>query len=284
MKSALAIVLLAVTLSGCVDEEARLDASSEEALQASTKRISDSLPPGERERFGQALIALTFGEAVNSTSFLTAAKAAQNPNFMVTAALPLSGKTGAEIITIADTKAAERKFRQAAAIAQEIETLKKDIEAGQASAEKSRSLLNGLVITGARFRYNDTGYSRQPSIAFKIENKGTVPIKRFFARGILETPGRAVPWVDDDFNYEIPGGMEPGETQNLDLAPNQFSAWGKVPPDATKNAVLTISVVDFEGPDGNRQVGSSEEELTAKRSRLTELEKQQRMLTEDNPN
>ncbi len=60
---------------------------------------------------------------------------------------------------------------------------------------------------------------------------------------VLSTTGRSVPWVDADFNYEIPGGMEPGETQKWDLSPNLFDSDWAHAKDASSNAVLKVTVV-----------------------------------------
>ena len=92
----------------------------------------------------------------------------------------------------------------------------------------------------------------QPVVSFTIQNKGNIPLKRIFLEGNLQTPGRAVPWIKDSFSYEIRGGLEPNETQSLNLAPNMFSDWGKVPQDAVAGAVLTLTLTAFEDASGKR--------------------------------
>jgi len=61
-----------------------------------------------------------------------------------------------------------------------------------------------------------------------------------------------VPWVEDDFNYQIPGGLEPGEEARWKLSPNMFSDWGKV--DAPPEAVLTVTVLRLDGADGEEML------------------------------
>lgn len=52
--------------------------------------------------------------------------------------------------------------------------------------------------------------------------------------------------MEEDFNYEFPGGLEPNETQTLNLAPNMFSDWGEVPKEAVKGAILDLALTAFE--------------------------------------
>ena len=72
-------------------------------------------------------------------------------------------------------------------------------------------------------------------------------LSRAYFTGTLASPNRSVPWIKDDFNYEISGGLEPGEEVTWYLAPNMFSDWGKV--DAPKDAVFTVEVTQLDGPD-----------------------------------
>ena len=51
----------------------------------------------------------------------------------------------------------------------------------------------------------------------------------------------------EDFNYQIRGGLEPGESADWSLAPNMFSEWGKV--DAPEDALFTVDVVRIDGAD-----------------------------------
>ena len=69
--------------------------------------------------------------------------------------------------------------------------------------------------------------------------------------------------------YEFPGGLEPGETQQLSLAPNTFSAWGKVPDEAVKGSVLELKLIAFEDASG-KKLGTPETDDTAGRKKALE--------------
>jgi hypothetical protein len=106
--------------------------------------------------------------------------------------------------------------------------------------------LERIQITKPRFSYQKSNFLEEPIISFTIANRGTIPIKRIFVLGKLQTPGRAIAWVEGDFNYEFSGGLEPGETQELNLAPNMFGPWSKVPKDVVSGTILNLDLLAFE--------------------------------------
>jgi hypothetical protein len=81
-----------------------------------------------------------------------------------------------------------------------------------------------------------------------------------------------VPWVEDDFNFSISGGIEPGETYESKLNPNQFSDWGKTPKDRN-DMIFTVEIKNVAGPDGEKFIDSNfnESEYERKAERLESL-------------
>lgn len=80
----------------------------------------------------------------------------------------------------------------------------------------------------------------------------------------LTSPGRSIPWVEADFNYTIPGGLEPKETATWKLSPNMFSEWAKAPNDRT-DLVLVTELVRLNGADGKSLYDSAFSERKQKR-------------------
>lgn len=80
----------------------------------------------------------------------------------------------------------------------------------------------------------------EPIIELTVYNGTNQAISRAYFTGTLSSPNRSVPWLKDDFNYPIPGGLEPGEEVTWSLAPNMFSDWGTV--NAAKDAILLVEV------------------------------------------
>jgi hypothetical protein len=88
-----------------------------------------------------------------------------------------------------------------------------------------------------------------PTIRLRVHNGTQYAIRRAYFHARLVTPGRSVPWVDADFNYEIPGGMEPGESAAWGLQPNIFdSDWRHV--EDAQDATFSVTVLKLEGSDG----------------------------------
>ena len=89
----------------------------------------------------------------------------------------------------------------------------------------------------------------EATIALTVENRTTHPVRKAFFHGRVVSNGRSVPWIEGDFNYEIPGGIEPGEKKAWRLRPNMFEgAWTSV--QAPSGSRMDVTVVKLNGPDG----------------------------------
>jgi len=139
----------------------------------------------------------------------------------------------------------------------------------KADVEVSRASLEKFIVVKSRFYFSKERLAH-PVMELTIRNGTGQTVSRFHARGILSSPGRETPWVDDTFNHTIRGGMESGESQELSLAPNMFGEWSKAPRDRS-DMVLTASIERLDGADGKPlfKVGFSPED----EARLAALEK-----------
>lgn len=111
----------------------------------------------------------------------------------------------------------------------------------------------GLAVSGVRYFREETFFA-YPHIQFSIRNQTGTAIRRIFCRGRLTSPGRSIPWADQEFNVSIPGGLEPGETKEINLRPPQKGPYGH---DALKDRtdlVMDISIIDAEDASGTRFV------------------------------
>lgn len=109
--------------------------------------------------------------------------------------------------------------------------------------------LKKFVVNKARFYYSKDSFMEKPAIELNVTNKMPVPVSRAYFHAVLQTPGRSVPWVEEDFNYSVPGGLEPGESATWELAPNMFGNWSHAPK-ARNDMVLTVTPIRLDGPDG----------------------------------
>lgn len=143
-------------------------------------------------------------------------------------------------------------MEQISQLEEQLQELQRDIkrlETKRHEAEIARVKLKGFQVQRSRFYRNTGQFSRgEPVIELTVKNTLDVAVARAYFRGILATPGRAIPWVDDEFNYVIRGGLESGEEATWHLSPNMFSDWGHAPRDR-QDMVLTVEVTRVDGAD-----------------------------------
>lgn len=228
--------------------EPRLQTSTEKDYNESIAAMRESLTPEQRSDLDAALqkvwTAKFVGEGNNSIGAMTPAQ------LLMSVGNELEGKTAREIIVYQ--------------LGNEAENLRRQVQNGEAAIaqtalelEAADKILSTVVLENPRFYWSNSGFLEQPVIAFKVRNEGQVAVKTIFVDGVVETPGRSIPWISDEFNYSFPGGLEPGEVQQLELSPNMFGGWAEQNTKGRKDLVLSLTLRNFEGPDGNDVVPSS---------------------------
>jgi PBP1b-binding outer membrane lipoprotein LpoB len=261
-----AIAVFALILAGCTQPlDTRIDSTSQAAYEKSLTAIKAKLTPDETAKLDEALQVVVFSEIVPKDANLFSMMAAFQDTDKLKAKMlqTVNGKTPRELIDIAAGKIKERAKEELKSVTSEIA----DLEKRKAGAEKAKELLSKIVVTDARF-YWSSGFLPHPIIDFKVTNSTGVPLGRLYFHGVVSTPGRTIPWIDHDFNYEIPGGLENAESKHLDLEPNQFSDWGKSETQGRNDLVMTITVVNAEGADKVKLADEFNKEADARLSKL----------------
>ena len=140
-------------------------------------------------------------------------------------------------------------------------------------ADKTRKQLARFEVLDSTFYIKETGtvVGSYPVAELTVKNNTDTPVSRVFFSGIIKSPGRSVPWIQEKFNYQIPGGVEPGEKAHWKLNLNKYSAWGsvKVPEDAE----LKVMTTRLYGPDG-KSIYPEIEFNDKDNSKLTELQQE----------
>lgn len=264
MRRVLALAVLCGALSGC--GEPKIDGSSEEAFKKSIDKISQSLPVAERSKFTSDIMFL----AMQGVDFKDVMSGRTNAEDIATEMrTSLGGKGAKEVSAEADRVRAERAERERQQALSEI----LDLEKKKAESDKAAEQLKKFEVLKSRFykRTEEYSYREKPIIEVSIKNGTGQAVSRAYFKGTIASPGRSVPWLVESFNYEISGGVEPGEAQSWSLAPNQFSKWGDVDP--PKDAMFTVEVVRLDGADNEPLFGSGQfDERDA--ARLESLKKQ----------
>ena len=233
--------LMLVSLIACA--EPRIDGSSDEAMQTSIADVRNSLSAEEAARFDEALKVLAFS-GITLDNLFAEGVAPGSSGLVGRVRESLSGKSATEIIAAADSIQQERTAREREQALQEIA----ELETEQLSAEMDRQDLAKFEVLRSRFSKQENFGMTEPRIELTVRNGTSHAISRAYFVGTLASPGRSVPWLKESFNYQIRGGLEPGEQASWRLAPNMFSDWGQV--DAPRDAILTVEVVKLDGPDG----------------------------------
>lgn len=254
------VVSVALILSACGDP--RIDGSSEEAYKASIQKVRDALDEKKKDEFDSALKQVAFSKLDLKAIFSGSATPDSIGKDVLTS---LNGKTASDVIADAKKMQEEREAKEREQALSEI----KELEQKKAASTSAAEQLKKFEVSRSRFSQKSNGYfGKQPIIELTVKNGTSSVVSHAYFEGTLASPGRAVPWHKDEFNYKISGGLEPGESAKWSLAPNMFMGWGKV--EAPADAVFTVVVTQLDGPDG-KPVYSSREYSEQDAERLAQL-------------
>lgn len=275
MKTILALTTLTF-LAAC--SEPTIDASSDTAFEESTTKIRDALSSTERSEFEQAIQTLFMQEMANS---LAESGLGFSPDDSAAKSMRMvDGKTADQVIQEAESIRAERARRQREQALKEVEEIDGKIAALESELSDTRADdQEKIAVLKSRFYWSESDYSSRPVIEVTVRNDTKTAISRAYFEAEVASPGRSIPWVSESFNYEIAGGLEPGEQATWTLGPNSYSGWGKAPKDRD-DLVMTATAVRADGPDEKpifekadpEELSGRIEELKSRRAGLLEFE------------
>jgi hypothetical protein len=239
-------IAFSLLLAACARAELTLDASSKAAMERSLAAMVEGMDAAQKEKLGDAVVARLLAAAFRERD----ADAARRTLHGLTAAQLLAGESAAApespaAVASAAQREAQQRAERAAKLAADIEAL----VAKQTAAARAKEQLAHFRVLASTFAIEESDFDRSPTIELRVRNDTAHPIARVYFDAVLATPGRAVPWVDTRFNYEIPGGLEPGEEATWRLAPNRFDDWGRAPADRD-DMVLAVVPYRVDGADG----------------------------------
>lgn len=242
-----------------------VDTSNAQAYSASIQKMTANMSPQQKTDFQQALAALAFDSADPSNGMLTSADPT-SPVYLG-ASEKIKGKTAGEILKAGD----EAQLNALnAALAEDSAA----IQRANAERQKNAAIFDNIHVDNARYHVDSDMIGMNHAIvSFDLSNASKVPIRAIYLHGILSSQGRSVPWVSSDINYDIQGGLEPGEHKHLDLEPNMFGDWAAKDNFAHRPDLhLSLTVTNIEGPDGTKLV-QEDSDLDAKKSDAAQKEK-----------
>ncbi len=260
----LASILIGFILIGCGTP--KIDSSSDEKLKSSIQKIKESLASDQQKVFEESLQIVLFSQINLGNVFMGVNNPLAFNNLTDSLKASLNNKTAEDIILEA------KKIKEAKLEAEKKKALEeiKQLEDKKLYAEQSKEQLKKIEISNALFYQVEEKYSvyKKPIINFTVKNLTDKAISRIYCIGTVRTPGREIPWIKEDFNYIIAGGLEPNEVAKWSLAPNMFSKWGTI--NTPLDAIFEIEVIGVDGSD-NKSIASTRDFTEKDNIRLEEL-------------
>ncbi|QEI06860.1 hypothetical protein FXN63_14215 [Pigmentiphaga aceris] len=244
-------LLFVFMLSACT--ETRLDGSSDASLRSSVAKMRGSISADKRAQFDHALLSIGFGSINLKLLDKVGTPEAANIGLSPSVLLALDGKNVAEVLATAEEITARRKEVEKIIGLDNISRLQQKKERHEAALAQ----LALFEVSKASFKLLPQRYGRpKPLIEMTVTNRTNHAISRAYFEGTVKSPGRSVPWIKEEFNYSIPGGLEPGETVSWSLAPNEYGPWGKT--EVPADAIMTVTTTQLDGPDNKTIAASSD--------------------------
>lgn len=237
MRYSIVLVIL-LFFVGCGNP--KIDATTDETLKDSIAKVRMKLSDEDKERFDKAVQILAF-KKIDFKEIM----AGNTNNFIARAKESLHGKTGQQVLEEVDllNKQREQKTRE-----QDLAKIK-ELEQQQIDAKEEMEGLKGFEVLSSYYYKEAEKYgSDQPKLNVWVKNNTEYAVSRVYAIGTIYSSDRSVPWLVEDFNFSISGGLEPGEDGQYTLSPNKFSKWGTV--DAPKEAKFKVEIAKIDGSDG----------------------------------
>lgn len=218
----------------------KIDASTDESFKSSITKVGEKLPKKEQEDFFKAVMYLSF----KNIDFFSGSS--EKADLEMRNAL--NGKTAKEIINEANILQKEDKLReekeQKEEKEKEIVEINKKIKLLENRVQEENSIkseLSKITFEDAKYFLHEEEYENYYIMSFKIKNNSNKTLKSIFCKGSLISKDRKVPWHEADFNFDISGGLEIGESKELTLKINRYSSWDNIK--APEDAIFLIETV-----------------------------------------
>jgi hypothetical protein len=206
----LAAISLVLALSGCGGPPV-LDPSSGEKLRQSLAEMREPLVPDERARLDEALRYL-----VGNAEPPAVGEASAESELVLDIYRPLEGRTVDGIVA----EAYRTRLH-------EVQEIVRGLEAEREAATTSSPLIDAFRLGQARVFKRHVDYLEWPVIELKVENGTDRRVDLVRLRGALLLPAEPEPWLEEEFDQVILGGLAPGERTQWRIDPEQ-QEWERV--------------------------------------------------------
>jgi hypothetical protein len=246
MKKKMMVFVLTVALVAACSSDPKFNASSPETTRESISRLRSALPENRRPEFEKAIRTLLRGDLPTNDPASALTEMTEELR------LSLDGKNAQQIIAEATRVKGEREKREQNLERQELE----ELEARYKSFLDASDQLARFRILSSRFYIRrDEMQDEKPVIEMKVKNETPYTVYSVYLECSLNG-AEGAPSDRKKLQYDIHGGLQPGQISHWYLTPDAFSNWEntKVP----RKPGLKISVVRIDGPDGNALFAAQE--------------------------
>jgi hypothetical protein len=247
ISSLIFLSILAVVIIGILNiTKPRIDTSTDEKMKTSVENLKDSLNDDQKKKFEQAVTyiawdGLTLGDIMSSDDTIKKIKD------------KFKNKSYDDIVE--DAKKIVKK---------QIANLNNEKTASEA-AKKS---LEAIVVEKTTLTTDSSGFMPRRILYLMVKNNTGQTLSTIAFNIKTFSPGREVPYLNDDFKYEIPGGIQSGERLEWQLQPNTFlnDEWNRDVP----NGIIKIKAVACADANGNMLFQDTWDEDKVKQLKLLE--------------
>lgn len=220
------LVCLLLWVSG-VNAQSVIDGATFDSYKLSARTIYEELSGNKQQLFSKAA---RYYEAMFEWG---AEEGVQNPDIMERTdkiRQALSGKT-ADALIDSYIMVVEENYAMAKT---ELDEAQKYI----ANAKKMNEAVNGFEIMDSKFYYDESQENAVPMIGLSVHNGTTSTITYLYLRAKVYSPGRVIPWFEDEFNFGVAEGVKPNDTADWELVTDVANGWDSIP----KRDDLAISI------------------------------------------
>lgn len=262
------VLLLAACTRGL---DVPLDAKNEEAFRLSLAKVRQSASEAEVKQLDDALRVLAISNvSIGFEGGILGAidRIAKNSPEVLSQDLlaQVNGKTGREVLALADRRRKDEAQKQMAANNAEITKLVK----ARSEKEGARDFLAKIAIDDPRMAITGSGTSRMGIVDFQVRNTTEEALASLALRAtVLGEDGKEL--FTDEFNYKPASPIMPNETRAVRLPSSAPGKWNSPQLERQTQLKLALSVENAATPSGNKLAATFAQKDA---DRLALLEKQ----------
>lgn len=131
------------------------------------------------------------------------------------------------------------------------------LRAAHARATVARDSISAFRVVKAAFTQRDGTVGLETAITLTVENGTKHAVSGGFFSAVATTPGAAAPWLDQEFNYTVRGGIARGATATWRIVANRLTpAWGDVL--IPREAQIVVTPIKLFSASGEQLWGGAE--------------------------